>query len=712
MKFIISLSLLFSAICLISCSDNDAGDPKIEPSRTSVNVGAAAVTEKITLKSNYDWETDVSEKWVTVAPVSGKAGETEISIVFTENLSGKKRTASLSFLAGGKETKIPLEQDIQQVLTLPVKNFTADTDGCIVSIVSDQEYQATIPADVYWISFKETNGVLRMTVSRNTTDKDRLCKVVFKNAATGGILETLVIQRGTASSSDILTLKSMKIDNIPCVVDQGDFQAYFPVDMELPTPVLTHKIEFEGLGIEYLKIKGTDKKIYSGETVSFDEFEARTRIIFSAGNNLIDNEKNAILNITGLPIVSIFAPEGIVDEPKKPCDMIFIDPKGRTNYGKQKNLKYFEAYAGIEWRGSGALRYVKKAYGFKLRDKATEESVDAELLGLRDDNNWILDAMWLDKARMRNRVLFDVWNEFNELYYKKTGQEAKANSGTHGHLVEVFLDGKYHGMYVLSDKLDRKQLKLKKEGGYLYKVTGWSDECLLRAINSPYNNNSLVWNEVEMDYPDEIGKVEFKYYDNLIRFITETSAEEFSARFEEVIDINNMVDHFIYTNLFFGYDNIGRNTFWGIYNVNESTKMIPLIWDLDGTLGRTWDRHEENPNDGFLIYNRHNGKSYRIYKRIMNDNPADIKSKIKARWAEIKNGAVSPDNMNSKLDYYGNQQVNSGASEREISRWRYSAEYDYSDVMGEVTYIKNWYAKRWAKMDQLITGGELDKTGW
>lgn len=694
-KLLFFFSLLF---VLLSCSE-DKEEAMLDVSRLSITVGSEASVEKFTITTNTDWNINFTEKWCSVTPISGKAGETEVTVSFPENLSNKTHKSFLTVVAADKAKKVVLEQGAQLVLELPADNYTVEKTGATIAIVAEQKYKATVAEGIDWISFEDISGVLKMVVEENTADESRISKVVFENLSSGEITETLIVQKGKNIVSTLLQLTSLKINGIPSVLDHGNKQFYFPVDMELASPELTHKIEFEGLGVDYILIEGTDKKIFSGDNVTFSDFTAQTRISFVSKNSLLDADQTTILNVTGLPIVSINAPEGIVDEPKRPCDMIIIDPKGRTN-GDQV---YYETHAGIEWRGSGALRYVKKAYGFKLWEDGTTKSKDASILGLRDDNNWILDAMWLDKARMRNRVCFDLWNEFNELYYK--AEEPKATTGTHGHLVEVFLDGKYHGLYVLSDKLDRKQLKLKKEGGYLYKLGEWTDECMLRGSTSAYDNNSLVWNGVEMDYPDEIGLVEYKYFDDLINFVSKSSKEDFSAQFEERIDINNMVDCFIFTNIILGFDNIGRNTYWGIYDVKKSEKMIPLIWDLDGTLGRSWDRQKEDPNVGWLINSRHHGNDYRIYKRIVEENPANIHAKIKARWEEIKNKALSPENVNKKLEYYGLQQVNSGAEQREINRWEGSAEYDYSDVMKEVEYIKDWYAKRWAKIDQLV--GEL-----
>lgn len=700
MKLIQSVSVVL--LCLlfvfVSCSDDTEPEAdQITLSEKSLSVSTDGGNVKFTVTSNRFWQMTTKSDWCTITPSSGNEGTVEVTVSIKPNLSGKERNSKLVFRTETATATLSLEQKEQLVVDPSSKNVRVEKKGGVYAIVSGSEYQATVPESVKWITFSETNGVLKMTINTSEEVVERIAIVTFKHKKTSESKDFLVIQGNSQGTNQMLQIKTMTIGGMPCIIDIKSLEVYFSVDMDA-SPVSTHKLEFSGLGIDYLTIN--DKKVKSGETFTFNKFEAKTSIVIKAHNDLIEEPKTTALNITGLPLVSIHAPEGIVDEPKRPCDMIIIDPKGRTNFGAQKGLKYFETYAGIEWRGSGALRYDKKAYGFKLREKGTEASIDAEILGLRDDNNWILDAMWLDKAKMRNRVCFDLWNEFNELYYKLSGDEKKAQSGTHGHLVEVFLDGAYHGLYVLSDKLDRKQLKLKKDGGYLYKLGDWTDECLLRGYTSNYNNNSLIWNGVEMDYPDEIGKVEFKYYKELIDFVAKSSKEDFAANFESRIDMANMVDCFIFTNLILAYDNIGRNTYWGIYDIKKSNKMIPLIWDLDGTLGRTWDQKEEDPNSGWVVNSRHNGSSYKIYQRILEENPANIHTKIKERWNDIKNKALSTSNVNSKLDYYGQQQINSGAEARERNRWNSG----YTNVATEIAYIKSWYAKRWAKINELVNG--------
>jgi hypothetical protein len=71
-----------------------------------------------------------------------------------------------------------------------------------------------------------------------------------------------------------------------------------------------------------------------------------------------------------------------------------------------------------------------------------------------------------------------------------------------------------------------------------------------------------------------------------------------------------------------GYDNAGRNTFWIFRNVNESKQIMHGLWDLDGTLGRDWNRIKRPATNGWLYGSSNtpnvNGKQYfKLFKRII-----------------------------------------------------------------------------------------------
>ena len=138
----------------------------------------------------------------------------------------------------------------------------------------------------------------------------------------------------------------------------------------------------------------------------------------------------------------------------------------------------------IKLRGATAGGKPKKSYALKLKDADGVSSLDRSFLGLRNDNNWILDAMFIDPARMRNRVSTDLWNEFATLPYY-SASEPKLRNGTRGGFVEVFLNDAYNGLYCMTEKIDRQQLNLKKlkynidstvvtQRGGMYKASDWT----------------------------------------------------------------------------------------------------------------------------------------------------------------------------------------------------------------------------------------------
>ena len=162
----------------------------------------------------------------------------------------------------------------------------------------------------------------------------------------------------------------------------------------------------------------------------------------------------------------------------------------------------------LRYRGMLALTLPKKAFSVKLVDERGEK-LDANLLGLRTDNSWILDAMGFDKLRMRNRVCFDIWNEYNHTVWNTNFDN---RNGTVGTMVEVFINSRYHGIYCLSDKINRQLLNLKKakeenDGsvtvkGLLYKGNGNSTSNTLLDYYED-SVDSVEWNQFELQYPDD-----------------------------------------------------------------------------------------------------------------------------------------------------------------------------------------------------------------
>ena len=721
MKNLFLKSLVIAAFVAALSSCSSGGEEKIiTPLTVSENSFAAAMTgesKTITVNSPDEWRaTTTGDKWITISPSSGAAGESKVKLTVKPNDSGKSRNADIIFKSGEKSASLKVSQEFGYFFNLPCATYTIGYGGGKITVggLPERRFRIGLPVNAQsWI--KVMGNVL--DVSANLTELGRTATLTITNEEKNQKYEVLLIQTSKTGNNSFFAIKELKIDgyNVPSdsFTEVSDF--LYSVDEDAPA-TRSAKVEFNGDGVDWITIGDKNsKKIYSGDTATFTEMAPGEKITIYSHNKNTDVVGENFLMITSLPIVTIYTSESIKNEPKVDCNFAIFDPKKRTD-AEEKNLEYFESKAGIEYRGAGAMRYPKKPYNFKLYDSAGEKR-EAEILNIRNDNSWILDAMYLDMARMRNRVCFDLWNTFNKPYY--VDEKPKAMSGTRGHYVEVFVNGQYMGLFMLTDRIDRKQYQIEQDGGYIYKAKGWTAACLLQGYSARSSNDDYYWNsgEIEQEFPDadDGKKPNFNHMADFIDFVSKTSKSNFSANFSSRVDENSVIDTFIFLNLILGFDNAGRNTFWIFRNINESKKVMHGLWDLDGVLGRDWNRVVTDANRGWYKDNN-NGAIFWLFKRIIDGDVEGLQQKIYDRWMALKDNELAPAKFNALVDYYAEKQITSGARDREIARWREEETKDaatgtngwihysgnYGDVEWEVKYMKSWYNDRMKKLDKLM----------
>ncbi len=383
--------------------------------------------------------------------------------------------------------------------------------------------------------------------------------------------------------------------------------------------------------------------------------------------------------------------------------------------------------AAFKYRGASASNYPKKSYAIKLRD-AEGNSVDRKFLGLRKDNNWILDAMYIDRACMRNRVATDLWNDFSvKPYY--SDREKKVRTGTRGHFVEVFVNGKYQGLYCMTEKMDRKQLKLKKfvsasesttgveeVHGLLYKSSSWSYETFMghesdnntlsyKTPSNYYNYlGSETWGSFEFKYPDyQDEAVDWAPLYNAVNFVATTRTQSaFDTNFETYFDYPVMRDYYLFLDLLLATDNHGKNMYYYVYDEQgeEGSKLSLAPWDLDGTFGQDYYAITSKTSlastdyDTYVQQNEHG--QYTPFLRLKLSTKYDWVGDLKARYAELRMaGLFSGENIAARFANYAQLFADSYADEREQNKWK---KY-HTDLQGGATYAEEWVAKRIAALD-------------
>lgn len=445
-------------------------------------------------------------------------------------------------------------------------------------------------------------------------------------------------------------------------------------------------------GWSNLSIEGTD----IADNYTFKQVEGNK--IYKIHAQEGDKEINTQLTFTFLPLLVM---EGTFGYDYAQGNISLLSPEAAepTN-----------SFAKVKWRGGTTNTADKHKRNYKIKtlnEKGKKQEIS--LLGMREDNNWILDAGQIDLFRLRNRIATEIWNDFaTKPYY--ASKEPKAKSGVTGKVVEVILNNEYRGIYSLTEAMDRKELKLKKYDdknqefhGQLWKVSSW-DKATFWDIDKDYDNTQETWHAFETKYPDidDVNPTDYSPLYEAIDFVANSNDEAFKKEVVDYFDIPVLIDYQLFQETLKPVDNNGKNMFWGIYDVAKSKKLTLAIWDLDASVGQFWQCSTPlHPNRVFPNTDLGVKDGFNLYHRLSSLNVDNYNEKVANRYHELRKTYFSEKNLISRYQGYYDMLVKSGAASREETKWS-----EDSDIGGyplnfksEIEYIKNWIINRLNYLD-------------
>lgn len=376
-----------------------------------------------------------------------------------------------------------------------------------------------------------------------------------------------------------------------------------------------------------------------------------------------------VLYFTPLPIISIETNNIIVDEPKVQAVFTYSD-----------NEQTLSSNIGIEIRGGSSQSYPKKTYDIEFwDDEMGNLNIDMKFGQLREDDDWILDALYNEPLRLRSYTATKLWKQIQVPYY--VNYEPKAKSGADVMYVEMFLNGVYNGLYNLSEPIDRKQLKIKKFNdnlrGELYKGYTWGASTFTSLPS--YNNNSRVWGGYEFEYPKSSEITDWSLLYQFTNFVINSSESEFENDIWSRFEKDNFINYFLFLNLIRATDNTGKNIYLAKYKQGEPYFYIP--WDLDGCFGTIWDGTNLNITDDILT----NG----FLSRVIDRNPKNILIDIANKWFENKNHVFSYASLSESIRQQYETLDNNKIYERESLVYS-----NYSFEIHDLNYTLDWIQNR------------------
>jgi len=255
-----------------------------------------------------------------------------------------------------------------------------------------------------------------------------------------------------------------------------------------------------------------------------------------------------------LPVINIEF-EGIIPKDEKIPMVLFQTDQGNSQAHKGR----------IERRGGFSINFSKHSFEVDLDE-------DISLAGLPKDDDWILNANYIDKTFLRHVVSYELFSEMND---KNLAPKTK--------YVELELNGVYNGLYVLMEKLDKSSLKIKGKDtdAVIFKEPHIFRETY-EGITPKKQNNFHQQTYPKIDVEDKTAFVE-----SIREFILTSTDSVFEHDIFAVFDIENIIDWHLLLLISNNSDGILKNFY--LYKIDSKTPLRIAPWDYDHSFGRDGD---------------------------------------------------------------------------------------------------------------------------
>ena len=399
---------------------------------------------------------------------------------------------------------------------------------------------------------------------------------------------------------------------------------------------------------------------------------------------------------TTLPIVLIETSgnQTIPDDPKINASMKIINiGGGQSNSLEDATDPAALDYNGaiqIETRGSSSQALPKKSYGFTTYEGTEKQNIS--LLGMPDENDWILNSLAFDPSLLRD-------------YFTYSLARALGEYASRGHYCEVFVNGEYQGLYVLQEKLkaDNDRIDINRieptdnegpelTGGYITKAdkttggdpvawtmpnsTGWTVD-FIHEVPSPFEVTSA-----QNDYI----KAQFQQ----LRVAAANENHSLVSGYPALIDIPSFVDFMLLNELasnpdayqfstYFHKDRNGKLRAGPIWDINLSYGNDLFLWGYDRSKTNIWQFELENSGATF-------------WKDLYYDEL--FHCQLSKRWQSLREpgGPFGQTSLEQRLDE--TIAIFAEAVGREELAWG-----TIGDHANEIAEMKSWIRQRLAWMD-------------
>ena len=309
----------------------------------------------------------------------------------------------------------------------------------------------------------------------------------------------------------------------------------------------------------------------------------------------------------------------------------------------------FHSYITIKCQGTSSMKYPKKNFTIKLFEDADRtDKLKFDFKGWGEQNKFCLKANWIDLSHARNIVSARLWgdvvksrsdyNELSELLCTSPNQ-----GSVDGFPIKVYYNGAYQGRYTWNIPKDKWMTNMDDSLDTHCILCGENyDSGCFRAL--PKVDGSDWSDEIHDVCPNSIKEK----WSEAVNFVMTSTDEDFKTNLQNYFDVQSLIDYHVFGLAICGLDSYGKNQ---IYMTYDGNKWIASMYDMDSTWGLYWNGETMVPYDYArtkfedMVNGRQGNLLYERLEKMFYEE-------LQARWNELKNGALSLENIINRFERF------------------------------------------------------------
>ena len=369
---------------------------------------------------------------------------------------------------------------------------------------------------------------------------------------------------------------------------------------------------------------------------------------------------------------------------------------------------------GIDVHGSSSRAFAQKSYNVET-DDASGAQLDASLLGMPAEHDWILYGAWDDKSLIRDIITYQLANDMGS-YAPRT------------RLCELVVNGDYRGVYVLIEKIkrDHNRVDVSKlastdvttptiTGGYVFEVdrpgtVGY--DCWTSNYPSCAGSTNTVYFDFIYPKATDLNTQQRNYIsgyvDSFETALTTQSVYDTLTGYRKFIDVPSFIDFSLQQELGRNVDGYRLSSY--LHKDRNQKLQAGPIWDFNLAYGNAdyyngsdfttfqWDFPCPN-SDGSL--------NPFWWQTMLTDT--NYVKELKCRYTALRSPGYAYDSSHvfGMIDSLTN--LLAVPKDRHFTRWPILGVYLWPNAYvgntyaDEINYLKGWIFSRFQFMDGTLT---------